>query len=402
VPSSEPTRATQKSLQARLDEAYIDDLCKPACTLYATLGKQMVERLDLTGHVLVLSDLGLLAAVLIHRREKRVATGTVTFVCHTEKVATFTRSLGVEPIFVPYDGLDLFFTGHENIIFRGTLNRKFDVLIGNPPFNPPKSGDGRKEGSKIWQKFIERAFELAADDGHLLFVTPHNWRQGNFKPRSLHRQAQSLMFDSKIKWWMDTREPVDHFPMLGDTSVDAWHVIKGQKNELHEVLQKLCLLPKSSDPETLAKVAKFYEVCMREEPIEKQARLRGWASIPSDTEPDGHPYPLANTSAQVKKGRFNWSAEKPPHFESKKVLVSDSGAFVIGYDDGKCSVGEHTAAYIVSSKQEGDRVVEFLQSPLVKFVAEQFMKPGALGFPMELFERVPKAILTKPWEEVFR
>ncbi len=403
MPHPEPTRAVQKSLQARLDEAYIDDSCKTACTPYATLGKQMVNRVKLMGNVLVMSDLGLLVAVLIARCERHIITGSVTFIAHTEKVAMFARSLGVELIFTPYDQLDLFFTGHESI-FRGTVSRKFDVIVGNPPFNPAKSGDGRKEGSKIWHKFIERAFELVTDDGHLLFVTPHNWRQGNFKLRSPHRQAQSLMFGNKVVWWMDTRSPVDHFPMLGDTSVNAWHVVKGQQSEFPMVLRELCLLPRSSDPEILAKVAKFYEVCMREDPITYIKRLRGWEQIKADEAPSDMPFALANTSVQVRNGKFNWSAKKPPFYDDPKVLVSDCAPMVIGYSAGGVANGEHTAAYITPNRtrEEGERLVEFLQSPLVKLIEAQFYDVGAQGFPMELFERVPKRVLTEPWEEVFK
>lgn len=60
---------------------------------------------------------------------------------------------------------------------------KYDIIIGNPPFNTPK-GDGKEMRSNngiLWDKFIIKSIkENLKECGILCFITPCNWR----KPRS--------------------------------------------------------------------------------------------------------------------------------------------------------------------------------------------------------------------------
>jgi hypothetical protein len=51
---------------------------------------------------------------------------------------------------------------------------KFDVVIGNPPYN---SGNDSK-GNKLWPKFIFKFVELTKDGGYTCMVTPTGWSSG--------------------------------------------------------------------------------------------------------------------------------------------------------------------------------------------------------------------------------
>lgn len=51
---------------------------------------------------------------------------------------------------------------------------KFDVVVGNPPY---QSGNASK-GNKLWPKFILKAFELTKDKGITALVTPTGWASG--------------------------------------------------------------------------------------------------------------------------------------------------------------------------------------------------------------------------------
>ena len=52
----------------------------------------------------------------------------------------------------------------------------FDVVMGNPPYNPPGQ---TKTGNSIWPEFVEAGFSALTPRGYLMFIHPPNWRDGS-------------------------------------------------------------------------------------------------------------------------------------------------------------------------------------------------------------------------------
>jgi hypothetical protein len=50
---------------------------------------------------------------------------------------------------------------------------KFDIVIGNPPYNGAETGGG----NSLWDKFIRKSVPLIDIDGYLVFVHPSAWRK---------------------------------------------------------------------------------------------------------------------------------------------------------------------------------------------------------------------------------
>jgi len=57
----------------------------------------------------------------------------------------------------------------------------FDVIMGNPPFQPEKTEDDKRQGGhgikKLWDIFVKKSLELLIDNGFLCFITPASWRK---------------------------------------------------------------------------------------------------------------------------------------------------------------------------------------------------------------------------------
>jgi hypothetical protein len=88
----------------------------------------------------------------------------------------------------------------------------------------------------------------------------------------------------------------------------------------------------------------------------------------------------------------------------KKVFISWSGNFVLGYNDGTCGVGRCMLAYIVSSDIEGKRLETFLLTPIVDMVLVAMTgynrdKFPAQLFPIQFYKKLPKQILGFEWDE---
>ena len=78
------------------------------------------------------------------------------------------------------------------------LFTKFDVVIGNPPYNKGgiRSHTGKKLGDKnetIWTKFVEKSFEWLKPDGFLVFINPLSWLK---RSHSLHTE----LLEKHIVW----------------------------------------------------------------------------------------------------------------------------------------------------------------------------------------------------------
>ena len=52
----------------------------------------------------------------------------------------------------------------------------FDVIMGNPPYNPPKTGTG-SSGNTIWPNFVAKSNSMLKSKGYLLFVHPPGWKK---------------------------------------------------------------------------------------------------------------------------------------------------------------------------------------------------------------------------------
>ena len=83
-------------------------------------------------------------------------------------------------------GLYELFGEKSNIAFMDYLeltNQKFDIIIGNPPFNVDgakkvptnKKSSKKNDGKAIWMNFVENSIYNLNDNGYLAMITPSLW-----------------------------------------------------------------------------------------------------------------------------------------------------------------------------------------------------------------------------------
>jgi len=113
--------------------------------------------------------------------------------------------------------LNLYFNNSPNLIFDNYLNEnfidktKFDVIIGNPPFNcngikkVPTNNlkDKKKDGISIWRAFIKKSISLLNDNGYLLFIVPSIWMKHESRKGNLYDYITQYKIH-KIKCFSNT------------------------------------------------------------------------------------------------------------------------------------------------------------------------------------------------------
>jgi hypothetical protein len=73
---------------------------------------------------------------------------------------------------------------------------KFDVVIGNPPFQTPKKEEsGTTAGlGTLWDKFIIKSLDVLNDSKYLCFITPPGWRKPDNKLYTLMTSENQLLY----------------------------------------------------------------------------------------------------------------------------------------------------------------------------------------------------------------
>jgi hypothetical protein len=95
---------------------------------------------------------------------------------------------------------------------------KFDCVLGNPPFTKDVGGGN---SVSLWDKFVEKSFELCKKGGYVSLIHPNGWRniKGSFK------KTQKLILGKKIEY-LELHSTEDGKKTFGVTTPYDFYVIK--------------------------------------------------------------------------------------------------------------------------------------------------------------------------------
>lgn len=238
------------------------------------------------------------------------------------------------------------------------FNMKFDVIIGNPPFQSTEDGSKRK---KMWVQFAEKAINMSE---YVVFVTPTAWQKSNskyfkdiagkIKPKLVAYGDANKHFNvgEDIGYWIrdnNTTSPV--------TLVDT--------NPCSPIYNKML---RSGDR------WHYRDFQQPHSDIDKKI-------FPSS--PDGNfNVPIYWTAKQIRYCR-----PKDVKYTGWKVIVNNSGHFYLDSDpdkysrvDNSMAVGLGAWGIKVNSESEGKNVLSWVRSKLYRTVVAQ-MKTGGFNNP---------------------
>jgi hypothetical protein len=245
---------------------------------------------------------------------------------------------------------------------------KFDVVFGNPPYQPPSNG--KTGGKSLWPTFVEKSMSLLKERGFLVFVHPALWRMPE---NNLH----NLMFSNQIHYLSIHTKQEGSKVFHAITRYD-WYVLQKSlpymDSEVHFDDGLTCKFKINKDvpfiinhgysivnkvsskaPNGFLRCEKLSECHTQLKHVSKKKTLQ-------------HLYPLVTSSSKTRGVMLCWSSKPMSYQYKKKVCLSDGEVIHPFYDDGKFGTTESGMFIPVNSVEEGCKITRFLKSKLVAFI----------------------------------
>jgi Eco57I restriction-modification methylase len=265
---------------------------------------------------------------------------------------------------------------------------KFDVIMGNPPYNAPNK-DGKSNGNTLYPKFIIHSTNLLMPGGYQIFVHPGIWRKPGNK---LH----DCMFGRQIMY-LEIHTKNEGKELFNATTRYEWYILKNiepcTETEIRfddGVVEKLMI---TKDVPML--VNHGYSIWKK---VSDKAQTIGEMKvICGGSEPSGkctktssstNMYPCVNSTQKTKGVVYLWSKKLHKHQYDKKVIFATNEIVVPFFDEGKFGLTQHGLYQLVKDKEEGEMLCRFLSSKLIKYIVAA-SKWSMFQTEYETFRHIP-------------
>jgi len=293
----------------------------------------------------------------------------------------------------------------SNIVCDDSLTRKFnmkfDVVIGNPPYNWSDGTKQRKNNREnLWTRFVSKSFEEWVDkDGYVAMVVPKTWMspsrdygktiivQDYFKPN----QVEALNIDECAK----------HFNVGSSFSYFVVKADESKSNKLTKVVSNSGTfdmdlssstwdmgIPTILDKDIISMLSKFYSNTKTFD------WLRQYEGQINDLVEEG-PYAVFHTPAS--KGKTFCNTPSYLH-TTKKVMVSLSGRYEPFYDEGNTSPSGFIVCLKIKENETLENAKSVLDSKLYKLIVDKLFRYN--GFINgNVLKKLPALDLERTWSD---
>ena len=226
------------------------------------------------------------------------------------------------------------------------IKMKFDVIVGNPPYQI-KVGDSNTE--PIWNKFVEKSFQLVNVNGYVSLIHPSGWRSNKGR---FHYIKELLLSKNPIFLKLhDFNEGqrvfgvgtnFDYYLVQNAVYSGSTTVVDISKNSINYDLRKLPFIPNGLVEifnKIVAKDSDEKVVLISSE--SKYAHRKSWMSKTQENE---YQHPCVYTITQKDGMKFYYSSlNDKGHFGVPKVMWSNGlGTYPIIDETGQYGLMEYS------------------------------------------------------------
>jgi hypothetical protein len=255
-------------------------------------------------------------------------------------------------------------------ILKNLGAKKFDVVIGNPPY---QSGNGESGGRhSLWRKIISKSFELLNNQGYIAMVCPGFPLESNDIGSHLKNNTPIIL----------KNDVTEHFPGIG-SDIKYW-VVKHGKHNLPFVVDGKKWKDLSKDP-TVNET--YHSICTKTQSYNKfECKYDGgYNSTQLKNDPNDYfELPKGKSIYPIRHGsntKVCYVSKPTESHNLSKVTMTFSGYPGFAYSDTSnpmSSCLQMSGYILVENKKEADNLINLYNTKFYKFLSA-FNNKGMRG-----------------------
>jgi hypothetical protein len=213
---------------------------------------------------------------------------------------------------------------HEGDTLKMNMFEKFDVILGNPPFQE-KIGPIKTE--TIWNKFILKSFTLLKTNGYLVLIHPSGWRNINGKFKNIQKEILSRELQ-----YLEIHNEKDGVKTFNSETRYDWYVLKNRTPTMNTVIKfqdeitsininEMQFIPNGEYEKIMSMIA----TCENVNVLYSRSLYGTDKSWMSRTQTEKHCYPCVYTVNSKGVPTFFYSSKQNGHFGIPKLIWSNGG-----------------------------------------------------------------------------
>jgi hypothetical protein len=233
----------------------------------------------------------------------------------------------------------------------------FNAVIGNPPYN-----------NELWSKFVYCSINNLDNDGYLLYVHPCNWRKPEHKVGKIMKSYDfeylkiynikdtSKLFNCNVRvdWYLLKKTKTDILTEIVD---DMNNTYKVNIKELEFIPNNIINIVNKITSKSVVKL----NIIRSHKIISNNTNLK-------DVKNDVYKYGVL-TNLNSKEKRIKYIDVPHEIYDKSKVLMSYSLNLYPFYDE-ELSPTEHVFYQLVKNKNDGIKLINYLNSNLFKSILQ--------------------------------
>lgn len=246
---------------------------------------------------------------------------------------------------------------------------KFDIIIGNPPYNENNTGTG----NIIWHLFVSKSINNLKENGYLCFVHPAIWRKPKSEKSKVGKYFKLMTHDNTILY-LEIHNSKDGIKTFNCGTRYDFYVLKKERNngyltEIKDENNKKCkinlllweFLP-NSNIKTIEKLVDFNNE-NRINIINNFNYSRLNKKIVSNKKTSVYKYELIYLTPKSGIRYMYSNTNDNGHFGISKVIIGETGIEnAINDYEGKYGMTQDSFGIIINSEKEGEKILNFITS----------------------------------------